>query len=118
MNTELTRAERSILLYAETCVVDGSGLMAGARMNEEDIAALKKFREAGVLDFGRIPFHTVNELRQPSVKLTHWVTFRDAAWELAHALRRERAKQIGPNRRMVDEALAAKATTSQGEGTS
>lgn len=80
--------------------------MAGARMNEADIAALKKFREAGILDFGRIPSHTINELRQPSVKLTHWVTFHDAAWELAHTLRRERAKQIGPNRRKVDEALA------------
>lgn len=102
----LTRDEKSILLYAETCVVDGSGLMAGARMNEADIAALKKFKAEGVLDFGRIPFHTVGTLIQPAVKLTHWVTFHEPAWQMAHALRRQRALQIGPNRKKVDAALA------------
>ena len=106
---ELTRDEKSVLLYAETCLVDGGGLMAGARMNEADIAALKRFREAGVLDFGRIPFHTLNELIQPAVKLTHWVRFHESAWQLAHALRRQRAANSqSTNRKKVDAALAEK----------
>ena len=106
---ELTRDEKSILLYAETCLVDGGGLMAGARMNEADIAALKKFRDGGILDFGRIPFHTIEKLIQPAVPLTHWVTFHDRAWELAHALRRQRASNgQSPNRKKVDAALAEK----------
>ncbi len=106
----LTRDEKSILLYAETCLVDGGGLMAGARMNEADIAVLKKFRSCGILDFGRIPFHTIKELVQPAVPFTHWVTFHDRAWELAHALRRQRASNgQSSNRKKVDAALAEKA---------
>lgn len=106
--TTLTRDEKSILLYAETCVVDRSGLMVGARMNEVDMAALKKFKEAGALDFGRIPYHCMQTLRHdgPGVESTHWVTFHEPAWKAAHALRRVRAQQIGPNRKKVDEALA------------
>lgn len=106
---ELSRDEKSILLYAETCVVDGSGLLSGARMNEADITALKKFKDAGILDFGRIPYRTLATLIQPpAASLTHWVTFHEPAWALAHALRRQRALQLGSNRKKVDAALAEK----------
>lgn len=109
--TTLTRNEKSVLLYAETCVVDRSGLMVGARMNEADIAALKKFQEAGALVFGRIPFHCIPTLHHdgPGLESTHWVTFNEDAWTAAHALRRVRAEQIGPNRKKVNDALAERA---------
>lgn len=109
--TTLTREEKSILLYAETCMVDRSGLMVGARINAADIAALKKFEADGALAFGRIPHHCIGTLRHdgPGVESTHWITFKEPAWHAAHALRRLRAEQIGPNRRKVDEALAERA---------
>lgn len=106
---ELTKAERSTLAYAETCVVDASGLLVGERMNADDLNALKKFRDQGLLDFGRIPARLLGELTKPGAGLhyTHWVTFHDGAWELAHQVRRQRAQQIGPNRRKVNAELGA-----------
>lgn len=104
----LSRDEKSILLYAETCMVDRAGLLEAARMNEADIAALKKFKEAGALDFGRIPFKTIDTLIHPhhGGKLTHWVTFHEPAWQAAHALRRVRSQGNSSNRNKVDAALA------------
>jgi hypothetical protein len=92
-------------------MVDRSGLLVGARMNADDLAALKRFKEAGALDFGRIPYHCMQGLRHdgPGIESTHWVTFHAPAWKAAHELRRLRATQIGPNRRAVNEALAERA---------
>ncbi|MBR8434795.1 hypothetical protein KDW37_28950 [Burkholderia cenocepacia] len=101
----LTKVERSILLYAETCCVDAGGLLEGKRMNADDMTALRKFADAGILSFGRIPFHllaSLSSLRQP----THWITLTDDAWQLAHALRRQRAARGSASRRKVDEVLA------------
>ena len=108
----LTRDERGILLYAETCLVDGSGLLTGERMNKADLDALAKFKAAGILDFGRIPARLLSSMKP----LTHWVTFTDAAWELAHALRRQRAAAITPNRFKVVAALAERAAPATQEG--
>jgi hypothetical protein len=99
----LTRDEKSILLYAETCLVDRSGLLCGDRMNDADRAALAKFKAAGVLDYGRIPHKLV---KREAVADTHWITFNDEAWAAAHALRRERAKQVCSQRRAINAALA------------
>lgn len=113
--TAMSRDERSILLYAESCLVDHGGLLTGERMNTADHAALAKFKEAGILNFGRIPAHLLGKLQAPgtsgrALTLTHWVTFHDEAWELAHALRRQRAEAgNSSNRRKVDEALAERA---------
>ena len=102
----LTKTERSILAYAECCLVDYGGLLEGRRMNEDDIAALRKFQDAGILTFGRIPFHTMETLVRVDRHPTHWITFTDAAWDLAHAVRRLRAQVDSVNRKKVDAALA------------
>ena len=108
--TALTRDEKSILLYAETCLVDRGGLLEGMRMNEADMAALKKFKEAGALDFGRIPFKTISTLIHPhnGGQFTHWVTFHEPAWQAAYALRRLRSQGNSSNRNKVDAAVAAR----------
>jgi len=106
---DLTKTERSILAYAETCLVDYGGLLEGKRMNQDDIDALKKFQDAGILTFGRIPFHTVETLGRMGRHPTHWITFTDAAWELAHAIRRLRAQADSASRKKVDAALAERA---------
>lgn len=98
----MNKDERSMLVYAETCVVDHSGLLEGKRMNRADMDALKKFKAAGLLDYGRIPAALLNS----SYGKTHWVTFNESAWTLAHQLRRVCAQQIGPTRKAVDAMLA------------
>lgn len=98
----MTKDERSMLVYAETCVVDYSGLLEGQRMNRADMEALKKFKAAGLLDYGRIPAALLDR----SYGKTHWVTFNESAWTLAHQLRRVRAQQISTTRKAVDAALA------------
>ncbi|MDN7965596.1 hypothetical protein QZM92_26810 [Burkholderia multivorans] len=105
----LTKVERSIILYAESCCVDCGGLLEGIRMNADDMTALRKFADAGILTFGRIPARLLGPLsglREP----THWITFTEEAWQLAHALRRERAARVTASRRKVDDALAQRAT--------
>lgn len=104
----LTHDERSILLYAETCLVDRGGLLCGARMNGADMAALKQFEADGALEFGRIPFKLLgNHGGEPAD--THWVTFHEPAWQAAHALRRKRSENIGPIRKRINEALTERA---------
>jgi len=102
----LTKAEKSILLYAETCMVDGGGLLESRRMNGEDFVALGKYQTQSVLKFGRIPFRAIEAAKSYRREPTHWVTFTDRAWEIAHALRRQRAEtQPGNTRKMVDAAI-------------
>lgn len=106
MDENLTKAERSVLLYAETCVVDYAGLLEGKRMNNDDIDALKKFEAAGILTFGRIPARALAWM--VGRECTHWVEFNDSAWALAHALRRqaaEKSKTVSTNYKKVRVAL-------------
>ena len=113
----MTRDQRSQLLYAETCVVDGGGLMVGVKMNADDHAAMNAFQESGLLVWGRIPGWLLGMTpSQDGEKLptrpdgvTHWVQFGERAWELAHALRKARARR-GPYATAVfgDERVTAR----------
>lgn len=73
----LTRNERSLLLYAETCAVDGKGVLDDRRMNDEDRAALDKF-DGVLLEY--IP-------AQSGVVLT------DDGWSVVGLLRRRKAER-------------------------
>ncbi|WP_413460628.1 hypothetical protein [Herbaspirillum huttiense] len=103
----LSRDEKAVLLYAEECVVNASGLLESVRLNGEDLVALKRFKDGGVIDFGRVP----SDLLKRAAGKTYWVTFTDAAWNLAHQFRRERAAGVNPLRRAVDEIIAARSQT-------
>jgi hypothetical protein len=102
----LTRDEKSLLLYVETCCVDYGGLLEGIRMNESDHKALDRFKAEGVLDFGRIPSELLGQF---SRKVTKWCDLTDTGWALAHQLRRARAASPSWARQQVDEIRAAKA---------
>lgn len=89
-----SRAEKSILLYAESCLVDNLGRMSNIRMNEEDFENLKKLKEERLVDFGRLPFHEIERLSKVFGRLTvptHWVSFSDETWAIVWAMRKERA---------------------------
>ena len=92
--SEFGRQEKSILLYAEDCLVNNLGRLNGLKMNDEDLTNLKKMKEEGLLDFGRLPFHEIERLQKYFNRLTlptHWVSFTDAAYTLSWAMRKERA---------------------------
>lgn len=103
---ELTKTDKSILLYAESCMVDYGGLLEGQRMNGEDIESLNKLRDAGILDYGRIPGRLMGKL--PTERnVSYWVTLTDAGWLMSAQLRRERFR-VTTARKAVDDALAAR----------
>lgn len=90
---ELDRKARSILLYAETVVVDHSGLLEGQRMNPDDHENLRQMQAMGWLAWGRIPASLLGAsggTRKP----THWCRFYPAAFQVAHACRMIRAEQV------------------------
>ncbi|MCM2546162.1 hypothetical protein [Burkholderia glumae] len=105
----LTKDERSMMLYAESCCVDYSGLLEACRMNNEDMAALRRFQEAGLLTFGRVPAKLLGQLASYGRKPTHWVTLSESGWNFAWTLRLRRSKQVSPSRKAVDEVLAERA---------
>lgn len=98
----LTKDERSILCYAETCAVDNGGLMEARRMNTDDLLTLKRFVKAGLIHHARIKAALLG--KGPSIHYTHWVELTDAGWKLAAECRRLRGDQRGPYARAVFEA--------------
>lgn len=113
---DLTMGQSSILLYAESCLVDRGGLLDGVRMNAADHADLKAFAAAGLLEFGRIPASLLKggSVRTPSP--TNWVKFSDEAWELAAACRKLRAQQRGPYAASVFAEVEARAAIAKATG--
>jgi hypothetical protein len=103
MASELTRDQKSLILYVETRCVDHDGLLRGEQMNQEDRENLKVFQESGHLTYGRVPAMMLSKLSGQ----THWATLTDAGFALAHALRKERASRIiGGHRKEIDEWVA------------
>ena len=80
---EWAKAERSLLLYLETCAVDYDGRVCGARMNREDFEIAERWDRFGYVRFGRIE----GGLAVVS-QSTHWCELSEVAWRDAHARRR------------------------------
>jgi hypothetical protein len=81
----MSRDERSLLLYFETCVVDLAGRVDPRRMNEEDEVIANKWADKGFINYGRIASADHNS------QGCLWVEFSADAWSLAHQARRQRA---------------------------
>jgi len=81
---ELSRNERSLLLYFESVSVDYSGLVDLRRMNSDDIKIAEKWNEIGFIKFGRIAYKF---LPVGASKATHWCNLSEYAWKLAHSER-------------------------------
>lgn len=87
----LTRTEISCLLYIECCNVDRGGLLENSRMNADDLKAIKRLHELGLLArAGRVPFKLIERDN------SHYAELSDTGWAMAHELRRERSKTRGP----------------------
>lgn len=94
---DMTKNEKALLLYLETCAVDHGGLVLTQRMSIEDSEAAKKWSESGFIKFGRLASDC---LPRPN-GATHWCQLSDNAWELAHAERRERYARINSKRKWI-----------------
>lgn len=92
--SELTKEERSLLLFFETCHVDYGGLLDPRRMNESDQDIARDWRNRGFIRFGRI---TAEWLEKYS-PCSYYVWLSDEAFELAHQERRERAERMKAKR--------------------
>jgi|GEM_PF-4420500 len=102
----ITREQRSILMYAETCAVDYGGLLEGIRMNTADHDALKELVAAGMLTYGRIPGKLLGTFAR---SVSYWCDLTEAGWALAFQLRRARAAKPEQCRQVVDAVMAERA---------
>lgn len=83
---DMSKDERSLLLYLETRAVDHGGLVATPQMNADDYAILDRWKESGFVRSGRLTHASVEKLQGS----THWVRLSEEAWKLAHEERRAR----------------------------
>lgn len=100
--SEMSKDERSLLLFFETCLVDSHGKIDGRKMNLDDMHIAKGWNRDGFVEFGRLPGKWVFGAGQ-AYNQTHYVVFSEEAWELAHEERRARAAR---NRQHLDAILA------------
>lgn len=94
----MTKDERSLLLYLETCAVDLAGRVHSEKMNDEDRAILTRWTKDGFVTHGRIIAADIN--RNGSL----WVQLSEAAWEAAHKERRARAARMWEKRKYTTTA--------------
>lgn len=94
--------KRAVMLYCESCLVHTGGRFMGACVSQEGFANLRRFKRLGILDFGSLP---EGKPTKGGEMVTHWVTFTDIAWVIAHALRREQAEDAA-RCRLDQEAVA------------
>lgn len=94
---QLTKDQRSLLLYFETCAVDQGGLVDVRRMNAEDLALAAAWCRSGFVRFGRV--RAADAARMTGAyQGTHWCELSETAWRLAHAERRARQGRLSQKR--------------------
>ena len=91
---EMTKEERSLLLYLETCSVEHGGTVESRCMNTDDFETAKQWERDGFIDFGRITMKDCEHSRSHGRASTHWVVLSSQAWELAHQERKARFERI------------------------
>lgn len=85
--SEMSAAEKSLLLFFETCAVDARGRVDFRRMNDADRAIAESWNDQRFIGFGRI---RAADISVGSVN-THWCYLSKEAWAAAHEQRRDRA---------------------------
>jgi hypothetical protein len=97
-NTSLTKAEKSLLLFLETQVVDYGGAIDTRRINAADRGILKQWVELGFVKSGRICLEDIERFPGHPPRPV-WVVLSPDAWEMAHNERVARATRMWKNRR-------------------
>jgi len=81
---EMSRDERSLLLYFESCAVDYIGRVNLIRTNPQDRKIIVLWEKSNFIKFGRVKFGDHNS------QGGHWVELSEEAWALAHQERKAR----------------------------
>jgi hypothetical protein len=89
---ELTKTEKSLLLFMETQAVDYGGTLESVRMNADDFAIAKRWNETGFVQSGRIAFNDIK--RNAGIARDHWCVLSEEAWAAAHLERRARCQRL------------------------
>ena len=71
--------KQSLLLYFESCLVDGMGKIDHRRINQEEITWAEQWDDEGLITFRN---------------MGGFVRFTDEAWRWAHQFRRERSDRM------------------------
>ena len=90
--SQMTKDERSLLLYFETQSVDHTGKVDPRRMDIHDTAIAKRWNESGFVRFGRLASECIT--RGFGNYFNYWCELSEEAWELAHEERRARHKRM------------------------
>lgn len=88
----MSGAEKSLLLYLETRMVDYQGRIDNRHLNGVDDEILEEWRRKGYLRFGRIVF------RDSKRHESRWVDLPESMMRLAWDLRMEKAREGQKNR--------------------
>jgi hypothetical protein len=79
---QLTKDERSLLLFLETCAVDHGGIVDTCHMNATDQAIAARWVIEGFIEYARIRFHDIEAIQRKIGKgyarPTHWVVLGEA----------------------------------------
>jgi len=92
---EMTKDERSLILFLETQAVDHGGIVDVAHMNGDDFEIAERWTGTGFAKVGRIAFEFIP--KHPSMGRrapTHWVHLSDEAFAMAHEERKARAGRV------------------------
>lgn len=90
--SEMSKDERSLLLYLESQATDYGGKLDARRMNADDFKILDRWKTSGFILGGRIAFEDIKTHGQHT--FDHWVVLSEDAWKLAHEERRARADRL------------------------
>jgi hypothetical protein len=94
VGTPMTKDERSLLFYLESCAVDQGGKIDCRRMNAEDHLIAEQWRAEGFIEFGRLKMSAgTKEFNGKFPQLTHYVKLSDKAWTVIAQERKERAQR-------------------------
>ena len=92
---QLTKTEKSLLLFLECAAVDHTGIYRRESTNAEDRELMDTWRDQGFINHGRVASKWLKEGR------TVWATLSPEAFKLAHQLREERALRMWGNKNYV-----------------
>jgi len=91
---EMSKDEKSLLLYLETRAVDYGGKVDTRHMNDIDFDIAKEWNREGFVKFGRIKS---DDIMQPNEN--HYCVLSDEAFELAHQERKNRSIRMWAKKR-------------------
>ncbi len=99
ISRELEPAQRNLLIYLESRMVDNNGLVDTRHMNDADVDIAKEWDKIGYIRFGRLKVAEMQRLgpeRDPPDYdgSTHYVRLSVAAWVDAHAERHARSLRM------------------------